>query len=406
LSTFSRRINIGTDVAHILIFHPDDLSHAAEWPIAWYSDPAVYPVENAAGRLMGWSTQSDGGYMVRVTDGALTDAEKAAAGPSWTFPLTVRHGRVFVDNSDGLPGQEQMLRPADYPDQWVEVPNGSYAVTVTGIEWDGSDDMPNYVVSFVPADAPPPSAARPPDLPPLKDGEASDALYYSGRSPTLDTDTPVEPAPYPAFVGANVNPLYPGNFTSTGEAPLEEALRKERRELFDQPVVVAARIDPDAPAVIAKINGAGGAPGKPKRFSLRARRLVRITQADGMFHEGRHQPLPTKGLLRRKTLPLPDLALHAVRIAPWDVAPDTPLSTDLEDLRDRVLSALKDGPLAAHLGGLASYETLQVRALQADGVPPWLIRNLPLSASERLRLAGLAPNAQATGAAQALDAMK
>ena len=48
-----RTVEIGTDVAGFLIFHPDDLAHRAADPIAWYAYSFAYRKESAAGRLVG-----------------------------------------------------------------------------------------------------------------------------------------------------------------------------------------------------------------------------------------------------------------------------------------------------------------------------------------------------------------
>ena len=89
MTQFSNRLLVWTDVAHIVIFHPDDLAHAEKWPIAWYAEPFIYPVESDAGRLISWCTKVDGNFVLRVTDGSLTDRERKYAGPHWVFPYRV-----------------------------------------------------------------------------------------------------------------------------------------------------------------------------------------------------------------------------------------------------------------------------------------------------------------------------
>ncbi len=166
-------VQIGTDVAGLFIFHPDDLKHRADNPIAWYAYDFAFARESAAGNLIGFSTTSDGGYTLRLTQGPLTRDETQFAGPNLAFPYEVRHGRVYVDNSDGLPGVEQMDQPDEFPDRWVEMPNGKYRVVVTGIDRaqpGAPADLPVYVVRFEAVDslaAVPPLAGYP-EIEPLK----------------------------------------------------------------------------------------------------------------------------------------------------------------------------------------------------------------------------------------------
>lgn len=70
-------VSIGTDVATLLLFHPDDLAHRQNDPIAWYSYGFAFRRESAAGTLMAFGTGSDGGYVVCVTTAALTREEQA-----------------------------------------------------------------------------------------------------------------------------------------------------------------------------------------------------------------------------------------------------------------------------------------------------------------------------------------
>lgn len=392
---------VSTDVAHIVLFHPDDLAHADEWPIAWYSEPFVFPVESAAGRLIAWCTKSDGGYAVRVTNGAVTDREQRYAGPSWTFPYTVRHGRVFLDNTDALPGEEQMTQASDDEENWIAVANGDYAVTVTAIEWSaepgarnhGFDKLPNYVVQFQPGSPrvikP---ARRPPDLACLTDATATDELY-------VHTPEPPEPIDfdrhYPAFASINVTRAGQ-HFSTRGEAPIEAAVPRDgdRFALFDTPFVAAAELTPGAPAVIVECHGSGGIPGEAMRYSFRARRAVRIAEITGTFADGSYARPVMTGFFRRQPKPIPPDALPAVRIGPLPPTQDAAASAGPETLRATVLDDLRGGGmLAKRLGGLAGYEALRLGASDdAEALMNWLIDNLPLPADERLRLSILPPN--------------
>ncbi|MFK3780312.1 DUF6386 family protein [Agrobacterium sp. NPDC089420] len=148
-----RTIEIDTDVAGFLIFHPDDLAHRAADPIAWYAYSFAYRKESAAGRLLGFGTGADGGFLIRLTMDQPTATEVKFAGARWSYPLIVRHGQVYLDNTDGLPGEEKMDDPGDFPDRWFSLPNGSYRVDVQAIarsQPGAPEELPDYVVSFNP----------------------------------------------------------------------------------------------------------------------------------------------------------------------------------------------------------------------------------------------------------------
>lgn len=403
MTEFSKKLMMPTDVAHIVIFHPDDLTHAAEWPIAWYSESFIYPTESAAGRLVAWCTGSDGSFAVRLTNGAVTEREQKYAGPSWAFPYTVRNGRVFLDNTDTLPGLEQMTKTSDNEDYWVEVENGDYAVTVTAIEWsaepgareEGFDKLPNYVVQFAPrvvGDLPP--AHRPPDLECLMDATASDDLY---------TDEPRPPEPvnferlYPAFLSKNTG--WSGhNFQTKGEAPIEAVIAEDakRRHVFDEIFAVGTTLEPGATVMLATCHGSGGRPGEPSRYSFRAGQAVQIVAIEGQVKNGKRGPLGTTGFFRRRPKPVPVDALPLVRIAPLTQATDTPVTIESASLREKIVSNLENGgPLSQRLGGIASYEALKLHASDDDEVlAGWLLEHLPLSAGQRLKIGVLPPNAR------------
>src|SRR5262249_9022620 len=89
-----------------------------------------------------------------------------------TFPFVVRHGRVLLDNTDALPGLEQMTDP-ETADSWYEIPNGAYRVTVHPIDQSSEAKrvLPDYVITFEPVDdaAGITVADEPPWWPPYRD---------------------------------------------------------------------------------------------------------------------------------------------------------------------------------------------------------------------------------------------
>ncbi|MBW6421596.1 hypothetical protein KX729_09105 [Rhizobium sp. XQZ8] len=413
MAGFSKTLMVSTDVAHIVLFHPDDLAHAREWPIAWYSEPFIFPAESAAGRLIGWCTGSDGGFAVRITDGPLTEREERYCGPRWTFPYRVRHGRVFIDNTDTLPGVEQMTQPSENEEFWIDIPDGDYAVTVTAVEWsaepgardDGFEPLPNYVVQFQPGalhEIKP--AKRPPDLDCLMEATATDEIYRHTPKPPKPIDFDRH---YPAFASLHVARAGQ-EFSTQGEALVEAAVPADADTfaLFDIPFVVAADLAPGAPAVIAICHGSGGVPDQAVRYSFRSRQAVQIAEITGMFAGGNYARLGTTGLFRRRPKPVPSDALAAVRISPLPASQEASSFKELDTLRTKVLDDVNgDGPFAKQLGGLAGYEALRLAASEdRNAVLDWLIDNLPLAADDRLRLSILPPSARCDALSSAYDA--
>lgn len=120
-------------------------------PIAWYAYAFAYRKESAAGRLLGFGTGSDGDFLVRLTMDQPTETEAKFAGARRSYPLIVRHGKVYLDNTDGLPCEEKMDNPADFKERWFSLPNGSYRVDVQAIVRSSHgtlENLPDYVVSF------------------------------------------------------------------------------------------------------------------------------------------------------------------------------------------------------------------------------------------------------------------
>lgn len=409
---FSHRIFVATDVAHVVMFHPDDLEHAKDWPIGWFTARFAYPVESAAGRLVAWGTTEDGGFDLRVTTAPLSEREERFAGPRWQFPFTVRHGRVFFDNSDALPGQGQM-RP--FAEGSVALANGAYVVTVTAIERDAEPEaergpaerLPHYVVQFEPQPGPAvPPARFPPRLPCLRAAVGQDAC-------ARDTDRPavreVDYARrYPAFISAHVTRTG-GQFSSAGEAPVWAAVsdRGGRFSLYKTVFVVAASLQPGSPAVLAKCTGSSGVPGAPRAYRFQALAAVRIVTCDGSIHDGDYEKPRWEGLFWHKRLPKPEGALDMVRIAPVKQIEDSGEIVTMAQVQAQVLADLNGhGPLSQRLGGVRSFEALRLAAMDSsEGLANWLLDQLPLNAADRLRLSVLPENARLAAVAEAYDAL-
>lgn len=161
---FSHRVVCGTDIASFFIYHPDDLKHRLTSPQGWTWYHFACGPEFLAGRLVGFTTGSDGGYGFRITNEPLSDREKQWLAGSWDFRYHVKHGRVYLDGGYALPCTNHFDDSADHPEQWIKVPNGDYRVRVNAIEWYSEpgalDDngqatenaLTNYVIQFIPVD--------------------------------------------------------------------------------------------------------------------------------------------------------------------------------------------------------------------------------------------------------------
>ncbi|MGL3607214.1 hypothetical protein ACSV9I_11920 [Rhizobium sp. G187] len=401
LQQVSKTIVLETDVAHLVLFHPDDLIHAEHWPIAWYAETFIYPAESAAQRLIAWSTGFDGVFKLRLTTGEITAQEQAFSGPSWVFAYRVRHGRVLVDNSDALPGVEQMTDPSERPDLWFELADGDYAVTVTAVEWEaepgareeGHETLPNYVVAFSPLDGrlidP---ARRPPDLIGSRSAVANDQPFVSRPYPPDPIDFG---RLYPAFVAGDIAPVG-RSFDSCGEAPIMAAVPPGGDDfaIFDIPFVIASDLVPGAAAVIATCHGVRGRPQEQKLYSLKAEHAVEIAAVEGFCRDGAFMCAQTQDSHAHLPQSMRENALVAVRIAPLATAKDGPACVDLRVFKAEILADLRGGGvLGARLGGLAGYEALRLSASDAPAFfADWLLDHLPLAGRDRLRTSLLPVN--------------
>ncbi|OAI48404.1 hypothetical protein AYO44_07155 [Planctomycetaceae bacterium SCGC AG-212-F19] len=159
-----RRLLLGTDTACFLLFHPDDLAHRKDDPLDWFDYDFAWQKESWTGRLIGFFTGGDGGYLFRLTNQGLDKREKRYVACSWEFPYRVKHKRIFLDNTNSVPSEERGRRddPSNprLKDQWFNLPNGDYRVTVYAIAWDqepgarersgneAAEKLPNYVIDF------------------------------------------------------------------------------------------------------------------------------------------------------------------------------------------------------------------------------------------------------------------
>lgn len=316
VASLDRTVDIGTDVASFFLFHPDDLAHRKDDPLDWYSYGFACRQEFEAGSLVAFTTGSDGGYRLRITDGELTAAEQARQTGSWEWGYTVRHGRVLLDNGDHLPSEEMFPIKESDAEQWVTVPNGDYRVTVYPIERE-DDSLPDYVIRFEPVDGPLhiANSPAPPELIPRKDsppqsseGGGADMVYERAEEKPLAHT-------YPLLVAADTSLLPGGSLSVPVADELFTAVRDEDHTLTnsdgDTCMVLTPSAETPGLGVLARVNGWSEIPGKGGRISLRGERLVRITKRTA----GR--PLPTAWVepVERPTAPLGDEEVRALQAA-------------------------------------------------------------------------------------------
>lgn len=407
----SKTIGIGTDVAALMLFHPGDLQHAVHWPIAWYADHFVYPVESGAGRLVAWFTGGDGGFEVRLTDGDLTSKEKSNAGPRFEFPITVQHGRIFLDNSDGLPGMEQMDNPDDLPDRWYDLPNGDYIAEVVAIVQPKPEKptLPDYVVRFRSGDtqARPKPARRPPDLLCLSDASVSDEVF-------TDMDAGFAIGPAPAVPNTSLPcvqtddlclstrqlDLFYGTSGETdilhGDTSIADLMDEHEAVVFLAPEIRAGGL-----GMLARMVGSGGPRGLPNRYMFQTSGVARIKVVDDPGHF-----VPDENA-RTAAVQVEPVAIDGVSEAAIDLdtfkaelsekfQASTALRSVIEGKVRRMAETraitfgteLDEAGIPAKVDSLAAYAAMEMNALtRAGSVTAWALATLPLPAQQSLELA-------------------
>lgn len=364
------QVNIGTDVAALFLFHPEDLAHRAHAPIAWYGYDFAYRRESSAGRMVAWSTGSDGGYLVRLTTGSLTEAERPRASAGFAFPLVVRHGRIFVDNGDGLPGEEQMDQPDDLPARWVDVPTGSYRVTIHSIDrGDGGNELADYVLRFEPVDRTDAVgvAATLPELNPWVKAPpvmaAAAPLQNDNAMPFLWRDAPEARAELGAVIVPADTRLVPGGSRSipVSEALAEHHYPKDHPDVLPPGPLLATAIAPGQLGLATEVNGRSWSRGMGDHISVRVTAVVRIASAQG-------------DAVRVEPVARPDLDLDAGRAATF---------------RARLLAEVAPAEAGETIGRLTApgfeLERLETFA-SAESVTGWALTWLAMPLDTRMRL--------------------
>jgi hypothetical protein len=145
---------LGTDVAGFVLFHPARLAHRKDDPIGWWDND--FEEEFRAGRLVAFCTGSDGTFTMKFVQRPLTAAEKRVLVVKESFRCEVQDGRLFWDNTNCLPSEDQLDKAEDDEHGWLEIPNGSYRATVHALDWffiseaerEAETDISHYIVRF------------------------------------------------------------------------------------------------------------------------------------------------------------------------------------------------------------------------------------------------------------------
>ena len=102
---WNKLYKLGTDVAGFVFFHPARLAHRMNDPIGWWDKD--FAEEFRAGWLVAFSTGSDGTFTLKFVRRPLTAVEEKVLVAKECFRYDVRDGRLYWDNSDCLPSEDQ-----------------------------------------------------------------------------------------------------------------------------------------------------------------------------------------------------------------------------------------------------------------------------------------------------------
>lgn len=370
---------IDTDVAHFVLFHPEDLQHRDDHPIAWYAYDFIYGPESAAGRLIAWGTGSDGGFRVRMTTGGLHPEEEQAALAPWHFPYIVRHKRVLLDNTDALPGLEKMTEPDDLDGKfWLVLDNGVYRVSVFPIDRSDNGELPDYVVTFAAVEsmdgiAP---SATPPLLEPFRGRDARAQASFESESallwPQKAPDSTDELLGLKIKAGTKMLPRISTRLACS--EPIAEAIFPSDFSRRESKTVLATALAVGQLGILARPHGRSQRGDDLPVIDLFGEALVRIeTVALGAF-------LP---VLSVKPVGKPDMTAPEVSVA---------------RLREGLVLAIREERLQ-----VGRFERDRMESLgSAEALSTWALQHLELPFDRRLALYGATAEQRIQGILAAL----
>jgi hypothetical protein len=158
---------LGTDVAGFALYHPARLAHRSHAATGWWAEAEE---EFRTGRLVSFCTGSDREFTIKFIQRSLSPVEEEALVASQPFRYVVDDGRLYWDNTDCLPGEDQFENAEDDQHGWLELADGRYRITVYALDWFSlpeaeriaAGDVSHYVVRIEPVsfdDVPAPRAA-------------------------------------------------------------------------------------------------------------------------------------------------------------------------------------------------------------------------------------------------------
>jgi Family of unknown function (DUF6386) len=281
----SKTVRLGTDVAALVLFHPDDLAHRQNDPVAWYGYDFAFSRESARGRLVAFGTGSDGTYEVRITTGLLTPQEITCACPSRSFPLVVRHGRLLLDNTDALPSLEQMIDPATIADRWYEIASGTYRVVVHPIDRRSGAALalPDYVIVFEAVDntAAIAVASTPPCLRPYRDRGPSQPPSMQSEDWFVWPEAKPDRGAFPLLVVSERSALLPRQYvTLTVSEDVASAVYPDRgrKGKHLERLVAAPAFPAGGWAALVRVGGLMRGSGRSPTLGIQCEHIVRVLE--------------------------------------------------------------------------------------------------------------------------------
>lgn len=442
-----RLIEIDTDVGALMLHHPGALREFEGWSVGWYDEGCAHEPVARDGRLVVWGTGGDASYRVRVVvspDGAdpLSDAERSRLVATHEGRCDASLGALFLDNGDGLPGEERRDDPADMAERRIDLPAGRYRARVHALDngadgdQDGTWDGPDFVVALSPVGEEQWEAiASPTYMPDLTRWpvDMRDSSFHDDATLALLRETsanrwllPHVPDAMPdwdrlcellddGFLAAGTPargryPLVPvpGFVVLPGEHRSVETtgdwmgwtwnagLGGSPRKFLHEYTIAAPELKDSAPAVLCRITGASHAPTEGTgRLRLLGLAPVRLQYPEVHVISMRRQ-LP--GALGREPVEadwwgreLPMMAT-AHPLPAREPTTEVPLPSEVGSrLRasvDAILRVDEHRPVLAERPSSHDEERTRVAWLRPAAEPliDWLLRHLSLSGTERLRL--------------------
>lgn len=136
-----RTITFTTDAATLAVFDSAVIQHRIDDVEDWWATEFHQLPEVALGQIALVALGGDGTYSVRISDGDLTDVERAYASEFVVLGLEVDSGKVLVGAGEYLPGAGAVAREEDFAPFFVELDPGDYLVWAFRLRWWESSEL-------------------------------------------------------------------------------------------------------------------------------------------------------------------------------------------------------------------------------------------------------------------------